>query len=359
MKIAIVGAGGFVGSRAVEYLTLSGKAEVRAVVRRYASLARLSRFSDVEWRIAEAGDEESLAEAFHGCQFVLHVINGDNRTTARCAYPAYRAAERAGVKRIVFISSAAVFGNLQDDEVDENTIVPNKLSDYAAAKLHAETEFLKLGLRGKVEVVVFRPSIIIGPRSPWVWEPAKFLLSRQAWLEGGGTGICNVIYVDDLIEASFLAFTKTEARGEIFLIGNNTPVTWMEYYLKLGRLVGATEVPIRRVEAPEHPKSTLRRHLRHLRSWPVVSAAVLLTPVTLKRAIRRVLKLDRPLQRSDWQFPDADPEPSSPELANLHRTTWRMRTNKSENLLGFQTKVSIDEGLQRSADWLRYAGWVD
>ena len=63
MRVAVLGASGFIGTRLVERFHLQGDGEVRAVVRRVASLAASSRFR-VEGRIADALDEDSLADAF-------------------------------------------------------------------------------------------------------------------------------------------------------------------------------------------------------------------------------------------------------------------------------------------------------
>ena len=65
IRIAIVGANGFVGNRAVEMLHLSGEAQVRPIVRR-ASAAALPRRFDLDVRVADARDRSALAAALQG-----------------------------------------------------------------------------------------------------------------------------------------------------------------------------------------------------------------------------------------------------------------------------------------------------
>ena len=71
MKIAIVGASGFIGLRAVEWFTLGGRAEVRPVVRSFSSLAVLAR-QELDWRVADPLDARALAGAIEGCDAVLY-----------------------------------------------------------------------------------------------------------------------------------------------------------------------------------------------------------------------------------------------------------------------------------------------
>ena len=59
IKVAVLGANGFIGTRLTEVFALSHLVDVRAVVRDYASLARSSRF-DLDSRIANAFDQQAL-----------------------------------------------------------------------------------------------------------------------------------------------------------------------------------------------------------------------------------------------------------------------------------------------------------
>jgi len=349
MKIGIVGASGFVGARAVEYLTLSGLADVRAIVRRHGGLARLSRFEGIDWRLAEATNEEQLFRAFEGCDCVLHSIMGDDREVAICAAPAYRAAERAGVERIVFLSSAAVYGNLQLPEVDEATPLPGNPTPYAKAKIRAERKFLELGSRGRVGVVILRPSIIIGPRSNWISGPAQQLLSSRAWLAGGGAGYCNTVYVDNLIDSALLACSAEKAAGEIFLIADDEAITWGEYYRRLGKLLGITSSSIRNVPRP----SGGRRLTDRVRKTNLFKAGVLLAPSSVRQAVKKMI--GEGTRTSRWSFAEEESFPQ--HLAALHCTPWRLRTDKAHRLLGYRPRVSVDEALKRSVLWLRFAGW--
>ena len=121
MNVAILGANGFIGGRAVEMLHLEGLAEVRPVVRSAASLARLSRF-DLDCRLADAFDRSALRAAFAGCEIVVHAVAGDRNTILGTLSSTYQAAQEAGVRRLIYLSTASVHGQAPRPGTDERTM---------------------------------------------------------------------------------------------------------------------------------------------------------------------------------------------------------------------------------------------
>jgi len=56
------------------------------------------------------------------------------------------------------------------------------------------------------------------------------LRSGLVVLVNGGDGLCNAVYVDDVVQAMLLAATAKEGAGERFLVSGPRPVTWREFY---------------------------------------------------------------------------------------------------------------------------------
>jgi uncharacterized protein YbjT (DUF2867 family) len=139
---AILGASGFVGSRIVEMFHLGGLADVRPVARSMGSLARLSRFN-LDWRLADALDQEALLKAFTGCETVIHANAGDPATIRDSVTPVYRAAINAGVRRLIYLSSAAVHGQAPLPGTDEESpLIRRQPIAYNSAKAWAERRLL-------------------------------------------------------------------------------------------------------------------------------------------------------------------------------------------------------------------------
>ncbi|MBK8475413.1 MAG: NAD(P)-dependent oxidoreductase [Opitutaceae bacterium] len=182
MRIAIIGASGFVGLRLVERLHLEGRAEVVPIAHAYRSLAVLARFA-LPWKVADATDTDALAEALKGCDAVVHAALGNAPQIVAMAEALYPAAERAGIKRIVALSSAAVHSLTPVPGTDENTpILTAQKSEYNVAKARAELLLTRARRKGRVELVQLRPSIIHGPRSRLVpTSPVSCLPIPPTW----------------------------------------------------------------------------------------------------------------------------------------------------------------------------------
>ncbi|HTB64095.1 MAG TPA: NAD-dependent epimerase/dehydratase family protein, partial [Opitutales bacterium] len=227
--IAILGASGFVGTRMVEMHHLGGGAPVRPIYYRPANIAQLARFK-LDWRLADFANVASLAQALDGCDTLVHLATGDPKTIQALLDPVYAAAERAGVRRLIFMSSASVHGQMPAPGTNDSTPLPaHHQLPYNAAKAAAEKRLRHHRARGKVELVILRPGIVWGPRSRWITDAVRAMRAGTfAWLNGG-RGVINPIYVDNLVTAINCACTAPED-GKTFLLNDPQPATWQEFY---------------------------------------------------------------------------------------------------------------------------------
>ncbi|HYT24862.1 MAG TPA: NAD-dependent epimerase/dehydratase family protein, partial [Actinomycetota bacterium] len=117
-RVLITGATGFVGGLLLTRLVREGR-DVRVLVRKPADRERLP-VAGVELALGALGDDEALVRAADGCGVVYHVA-GMNRLCLPDPSPLYRvnvegtrrvlqAAHKAGVRRVVYTSSAATLG---------------------------------------------------------------------------------------------------------------------------------------------------------------------------------------------------------------------------------------------------------
>lgn len=168
-RILLTGGSGFVGGLLLARLVADGR-QVRALVRRPIDRERLPD-PRVELALGQLDDEESLARAADGCDLVYHVA-GLNQLCLADPAPLYQvnvegtrrmleAARRAGVRRVVYTSSAATLGGDGSSVLDETAAPPAEFtSHYARSKFEAEQ--LALAFDG-VEVVAVNPSSVQGP----------------------------------------------------------------------------------------------------------------------------------------------------------------------------------------------------
>ena len=238
MRVAVLGASGFIGSRTVEKFHLSGRVEVRPVVRQTGRLAGVARFG-LDGLVADGFDRSALAAALAGCDVVIHAIAGDHRTIIDTAQTTYRAASDAGVKRMIYLSSASVHGQSPAPGTDETTPLQSRQAiSYNRSKIEAERRLNRARSSGAVELVILRPGIVYGPRSYRTGGLANEILAGEAYLVGGGEGICNALYVDNLVHAMELCLTAPELDREVFLLGETETVTWREFYRPIVAALG-------------------------------------------------------------------------------------------------------------------------
>lgn len=169
----VTGGTGFVGSWVARTLVEAGH-HVR-IMHRASSRLTLVEDLPVEYQIANLDDMQAVTDACEDMDWVFHVaaISAYWRNDKDAIYRAnvdgtrnlLQAAQRTGVERFIFTSSAAAIGWRDDGyPADENThfnIDPN-LSPYAHSKFLAEAEVYRAIERG-LDAVIINPNVVIGP----------------------------------------------------------------------------------------------------------------------------------------------------------------------------------------------------
>ncbi len=359
MKIAILGANGFVGSRLTESFHLGGVADVRPVVRSFSSLAGLARF-DLPWAIADALTPDGLHGAIEGCEALISAIQGPPVEIIRTAVNCYRAAASAGVKRLVYISSASVHGLAPKAGTDETSALPLKSRyPYNDAKARAELELMRLREGGGVELVILRPGIIYGPRSPrWTAGIAQELLEGRASLINHGSGICNAIYVDNLVEAIRLCLSG-EGDGEAFCVGDREVLTWLDLYRPIANALGfdANSIPEPGSITPQFVPS-FKDRMKELHASNGVQRLLPFIPLRIKRvATAAIAKPQRRVFPSPWKIDRQPPIRMSEEMAELQSCNYKLPIKKARTVIHYEPVISYHEACARNAAWLKFAGF--
>jgi nucleoside-diphosphate-sugar epimerase len=360
-RVAVLGAGGFVGGHVLRFLRANGY-EARAVVRRPPSTA------DPDWRIADACDVYALRDAFAGCEYVLHAALGDNRTITDSVAPVYTAAEAVGARRLIYMSSGSVHGQSPAPGTDEtSTLSVRQAFPYNNAKVRAERKLKRLRARGTVELVILRPTIVFGPGSRWVYDFGDGLQTHTAYVVDGAAGFCNSIYVDNLSYAVTRALTAPNIDGEVFLLGDEEVVRWSDLYRPIAQAFGADFDAVPSLSPAARRPTATQRYIDPLLASDVTRAIRKAIPRGAKDAVKLALRqIRRGASRAEAAAPPVASVrvPAAPtaadvpaEIADLHRCRWRLPHDKAVRMLGYVPPVSFDEGVQRSIEWLerRYA----
>ena len=132
-----------------------------------------------------------------------------------------------GVRRVVFISSGAVYGEQSVQPLAENAI-PDPRSPYAVSKLSAEHYVRTIGMLWKIETVALRVFNAYGPGQhlPPVHAPVIPYFLRQACLKGtivvhgDGLQTRDYVYVNDVVNAMAATATAVDVNQKIINVGS-------------------------------------------------------------------------------------------------------------------------------------------
>ncbi|MBW4691733.1 MAG: NAD(P)H-binding protein [Lyngbya sp. HA4199-MV5] len=353
MRIGVVGASGFVGNRAVELFHAEEAIAVRPIVHSSASVERLTHKTD--YRIANSFDQASLEAAFEGCDVVIHSILGSAGLIRGSIVPTYKAAQKAGVRRLIYLSSMIVHTSAPAPGTTESTpLIEKQPFPTHIAKIYAERKLLQLRQSGSVEVVIFRPGIVFGPRSRWITELADHLMHCTAYFINEGKGICNTVYVDNLIHAIRLALTQPGADGEAFFVGDRELVTWFDFYQPFAEYLGIdlTQIPL--LNAPQFTHSWKQQALGSVWNSAVMQKLIASIPSDFKQATKQTLSKQRPQSDELMAVTSIlERQPVVTEMmAILQQSQYKLPFTKAEKILGYKPIVSFHEGCRRSIEWL-------
>jgi nucleoside-diphosphate-sugar epimerase len=346
-KILVTGAGGFIGGWIVESLWLRGMKNVRAGVRRWSTAARIGRFP-VEIVLCDVMDKNQLERAMSGVEAVVHCALGAGDVIVKGLENVLLASQRSGVKRFVHLSTIDVYGKTEGD-IDEKTPYQYTGSAYGDQKIEAEKvcwRFLEMGL----PTVVLRPTIVYGPYCKlWIVKYAQRLLSGK-WgiFKGLGEGTCNLVYVQDLVDAILLSLDSEQAVGKAFNINGPELITWNDYFCRLNAALGGQ--PLAEID-PARAKlsSTLIEPVKAVARFVLKHYGATLTKVYQESRVAQVL-----MKRAERRMTTT---PGNLELAQLGRMS-RYSISRAQSLLGYAPRFSVDAGIDLSAQWLKHESLI-
>lgn len=321
MKALVTGANGFTGSYLTKNLIKRGH-KVKALVRRnsnvdaikdlpvefvYADLANdslegIMNDVDIVFNIAAAYRVENVPRKY----FWDVNVEGTRKLLIE--------AKKANVKRFVHSSTVGVQGEIKNPPAKEE--VPYGPGDYyQESKVEGEKLALDFFKRENLPGTVVRPVGIYGPGDMRFLKLFKFINNGKFRMIGNGKVLYHLTYVEDLAEGIALAGEKQEALGEVFTIGG-------EGYLTLENLV---EKIAKALNKPVPNKIRIP-------VWPVWLGGLLCEiackPFGISPPIYR--------RRVDFFIKDR-----------------AFDISKAKKLLGYQPKISLDEGLKVTADWYK------
>jgi nucleoside-diphosphate-sugar epimerase len=319
--IAVTGAGGFIGGAVCRRLAAEGAGVVGVDLREEAR--PLVEAQGAKFVAADIRSTKSLEDAFAGCDAVVNTaaLVGDwgqmeefIEANVRGTLSVLDAAEASGVGRVVHLASVAGWGYEFSRDLDEGAPLRSCGGPYADTK--GASDYLARG-RG---AVVIRPGDVYGPGSvPWTIRPVEAIRSGTFALPGSGEGIMTLIYVDDLVDAIVAATSAPGVEGLAMAVWDGEPVTASEFFNRYSSMLG--KGPVRTAPLPLVQLAAAGSEL--------VARVTGRPPTVSREAIRYI----------------------SRQAAYPNR--------RARDLLGWEPRVGLDEGMNRTEDWLAEQGLLD
>lgn len=307
MNFLITGAAGFLGSALARRLVREGQ-NVRGIDD--LSTGEPQTVSGIHFTRGDVNDRPKLWTLLQEVDCVYHLAarvlvsesllypREYNQTNVGGTVSLMEAMRDVGVRRVVFISSGAVYGNHTQQPLSENSEVDPR-SPYAVSKLAAEYYVRTIGALWGIETVILRVFNAYGPYQhlPPSHPPVVPNLLRQAVrggtlvVHGDGSQTRDFVYVDDVVQAMVAAATAPNVDRSIMNVGSGVETSVRD----LTRL--ALQVTDSNAEVVYNPRSGTGVG-RMCADITLVKEKLGYVPrVSLEDGLRRTLELDRRFQK--------------------------------------------------------------
>lgn len=258
MNVLVTGGAGFIGSHLVEQL--HERAAVRVLDNLSSGFRRNLDGRRCELIIGSILDHEALRDAMAGVDFVFHLaamvsVPESVQKPQECSLintegtrRVLEAAAQAGVKKLAFSSSAAVYGNNPVVPKVE-TMAPEPISPYGVTKREGELLCEQFTREGRLDTVCLRYFNVFGPRqnprSQYAAAVPAFieraLRGEPLVIHGDGEQTRDFVPVQTVAAANIYLATESAATG-IFNVAGGHPITINQLAQRIRQLAGSNAV---------------------------------------------------------------------------------------------------------------------
>ncbi len=240
MKLVITGGAGFIGSHIAEFLVKKGYS---ITIVDNLDGGNIDNFKSIKNKVEFCNldilNYDALLDVMRDAEYVFHEASLTSVKNSFLQEKKYfdvnvngtenvlKAAQKFGSK-VVFASSASVYGDLKIIPIKENSI-RKPLNPYGITKMKAEDLISKYVQKG-ISVIVLRYFNVYGPRQnpTYAGVITKFLANvknkKPMMIHGDGLQVRDFVHVEDIARANFLAI-KSEVNHAIMNIGSGIPIS--------------------------------------------------------------------------------------------------------------------------------------
>lgn len=344
MKLVVTGGAGFIGSHLIRAWKARNSRGTVVNLDRLTYAGSRKRLSDLEGKSGyrfirgDVTDARVLDQALQGADALIHCAAETHvdrsitdvapflRTNVEGTGAVLEAAKRAGLRRIVHVSTDEVYGPVLKGAVGESAPLSPR-SPYAASKAGADLLAQAYVRTYDLPVMIVRPTNIYGPAQlPEKFMPlsiTRLAEGRSVPIYGDGRQRRAWLYVEDLCEALLSVLAKGKA-GAVYNIAGGYELANIDMARKIVRLVGASEKQLRFVQdRPAHDRRYAMKdsRIRALGWKPKVSfeAGLKRTVAWYRENAAWWRPLTRKLREDSYHWLNRPTRPSTRQTTRAHR----------------------------------------
>lgn len=250
MKVFVTGGTGFIGSHLVDHLLLDDSNEVRCIVRNDEKWLTGKNIQKIK---GDLHDLPALKEGLEGVDVLFHLaalVKAPKkeilyRTNVEATENLIRTAQRAGVKKMVLLSSLAAAGPSFERPVTEaDPMMP--VSMYGESKKLME-EMIAEVARTDDSITILRPPAVYGPREEQIYSFFKICARGFCPIIGsGGENRLSMIHVSDVVQGLLLAAGQSDKGIHTYFVSSEELYTWkqIKYHTSLSLGKKLLEIPV-------------------------------------------------------------------------------------------------------------------
>ncbi|WP_372635294.1 NAD-dependent epimerase/dehydratase family protein [Fodinibius sp.] len=324
MKAFVTGGTGFIGSHLVDaLLDHSTYSEVRCLIR---NNRKWLKGKDITPVMGNLDDLPTLRDAVRGTDIVFHIAG-------RVMAPSYRelehanveateniirVAQKAGVQKIIVLSSLAAVGPSNGRPVTEKDPL-KPVSMYGRSKKQMERRIHEIA-HSDTSITILRPPAVYGPREDQIYSFFKMVDKRICPIIGDGEKPeISMVYVDDVVQGILKAARQTTPGVHTYFLTDGTPHTWNKIRETTTRVLGKKNIPIYlKPGLVKKIAGTVEKTASFFGIYPVLNR---------EKAKEMILE-------------------------------WTCSSDKARKELGYTPQYTLEEGVSRTIHWYQRHHWL-
>ena len=228
-----------------------------------------------------------------------------------------REALRAGVSRIIHISSVMVYNTAIGRPVTEDDPLDPLDEPYCKTKAEGDKLVQRMIIEDHLPAVIIRSAIIFGPGdSPNFGRVTDRARTGKSIIIGSGNNAVPLVYITDLVQGLLLAMDSEHAMGQAYNISNDRPISQKEFLSSIAQEIGA---PAPRMRVPYSLLYSAAYSIEHISRF----SGNRIPPFLTRHGIK------------------------------LYGADNRLSIDKARRELGYEPQVPILEGIRLAAAWYK------